>query len=349
MKNYLAIAALALLFVSCKKEPKHEAKPSFQTVTVDTLLKDSISIRALAIDGNKVWYAGSRGKYGWVSLSGGNDFNGVASQDTIYSEFRSIAQTGTDVYILSAASPALLFKISKDGKSTRLVYSDTAQTVFYDCMKFEGKNGLAFGDPLDGKADFLTTTDGGETWKRVNPAALPKFAVGEAAFAASNTNIVIKEGKTWIATGGMKSRILFKDKGTDEWQEFESPIVQGGEATGPYSMDFYDTQTGFIAGGDYTKPDGNTRNKALTTDGGKTWKLVASGEGPGYTSCVQFLPGSDGYELVTAGGNGIFYSYDRGATWKKILDDTDLHTLQFADNKTLIAAGENRIVLIKLK
>jgi photosystem II stability/assembly factor-like uncharacterized protein len=346
--KYLPVIALVLMVISCKKEPKHEVKPSFQTVTVDTLLKDSISIRALAVDGNKVWYAGSRGKYGWVSLSGGKDFNGVASQDTIYPEFRSIAQTGTDVFILSAASPALLFKISKDGKNTKLVYSDTTKTVFYDCMKIEGKNGLAFGDPLQGRADFLITTDG-ETWQKANPATLPKFVEGEAAFAASNANIVLKDGKTWIVTGGKKSRILFKDKDAAQWQEFESPVVQGGEATGPYSMDFYDTEVGFIAGGDYTKPDSNAKNKALTTDGGKTWKLVADGTGPGYISCVQFVPGSGGYELFTTGGNGIFYSYDRGTTWKKILNDTDLHTLQFVDAKTVIAAGQNRIVLIKLK
>ncbi len=349
MKKYLPYLLTLVLFASCKKEDKHEYRPSFQTVTVDTLLKDSISIRALAVDGNKVWYAGSRGKYGWVSLSGGNDFNGVASQDTVFPEFRSIAQTGSDIFILSVGSPALLFKISKDGKSTRLVYSDTTKTVFYDCLKIEGNNGVAFGDPQKGYPDLLRTADGGNTWYKVSTILAPKLSDGEAAFAASNTNIVIKEGKTWIATGGKDGHVLFLDKRSKNWQVYDNPIIKGGDATGTYSMDFYDTQTGFIAGGDYTKPESNAKNKALTTDGGKTWKLVADGSGPGYVSCVQFVPGSDGYELVTTGGNGIFYSYDRGATWKKILNDTNLHTLQFADAKTLIAAGENRIVLIKLK
>ncbi|KOS05167.1 oxidoreductase [Flavobacterium akiainvivens] len=349
MKKYLPLILFSILISSCKKEEKHKFKPSFASVTVDTLLTDSISIRALAIDGNKVWYAGSKGKYGWVSLSGGKDFNGVASQDTIFPEFRAIAQTATDVFILSAASPALLFKISKDGKSTRLVYIDTAKTVFYDCLKIDGKNGIAFGDPQNGYPDLLKTDNGGEKWYKESKTISPKLSDGEAAFAASNTNIVIKDGKTWIATGGKKSRVLFKDKDAKNWQEFISPIVQGSEATGPYSIDFYDTEVGFMAGGDYTEPDSNAKNKALTTDGGKTWKLVADGSGPGYISCVQFVPGSDGYELVTTGGNGIFYSYDRGVTWKKILNDTNLHTLQFADAKTLIAAGQNRIVLIKLK
>jgi photosystem II stability/assembly factor-like uncharacterized protein len=350
MKKYLPVVAMCLLMASCKKEEKHDYKPSFQTVTVDTLLKDSISIRALAVDGNKVWYAGTRGKYGWVSLSGGNDFNGVVSQDTIFPEFRSIGQTPENIFIMSAGSPALLYRISKDGKNTKLIYSDTAKAAFFDCLKIEGKNGLAFADPIKKEAYVLTTTNG-SIWKRGNPPFYPKFEEGEAAFAASNTNIVMKEGKTWIVTGGSRSRVLFKDKDAQEWEEFDTPLLYGekGEAKGAYSIDFYDTQIGFIAGGDYTKPESNAKNKALTTDGGKTWKLVADGSGPGYISCVQFVPGSNGYELVTTGGNGIFYSYDRGATWKKILNDTNLHTLQFADAKTLIAAGENRIVLIKLK
>jgi len=349
MKKYLPLLLIAVLFASCKKEEKVSYKPSFTTLSTDTLLTDSISIRALTIDGDKAWYAGTKGKYGWVSLSGGKDFSGVASQDTIYPEFRAIAQTATDVFILNVASPALLFKITKDGKQSKLVYTDTAKTVFYDCLKIEGNNGIALGDPHDGYPDLLRTRDGGKTWFKESTITTPKLAYGEAAFAASNTNIVIKEGKIWIVTGGRDGHILFLDKKAKNWQVYDNSILKGGEATGAYSMDFYDTQIGFIAGGDYTKPEGNTKNKALTTDGGKTWTLVADGSGPGYISCVQFVPGSNGNELVTTGGNGVFYSFDRGATWKKILEDKDLHTLQFADAKMLIAAGQNRIVRIKLK
>jgi hypothetical protein len=33
----------------------------------------------------------------------------------------------------------------------------------------------------------------------------------------------------------------------------------------------------------------NFGNKARTTDGGKTWKLVAENQGFGYASCVQYI------------------------------------------------------------
>jgi photosystem II stability/assembly factor-like uncharacterized protein len=52
--------------------------------------------------------------------------------------------------------------------------------------------------------------------------------------------------------------------------------------TGFYSR-FYDSKIGFIAGGDYELRNQNFLT--LTTDGGKTWNLIAENQGFG-TSCV---------------------------------------------------------------
>ena len=79
-----------------------------------------------------------------------------------------------------------------------------------------------------------------------------------------------------------------------------------------------------------------------------SWKAVGEGTGFGYASCVQFVPGSDGNELITAGPSGIYYSYDRGKTWKKILESRNFHTLRFIDNKNVIIAGQNLILKLKL-
>ena len=95
MKKGLFLVLLTFIF-SCKEENK-SFKASFTTVTADTLLLDKISIRALTVDGGKVWYAGSGGKYGWVSLQDNKKFNGVISKDSLFPEFRSIAQTKSDL------------------------------------------------------------------------------------------------------------------------------------------------------------------------------------------------------------------------------------------------------------
>lgn len=350
MKKFLLPVLCTLAFTACKKEEMKDFKPSFTTTKVDTLLSDDISIRALLIDGNKAWYAGSKGKFGWVSLNGDKDFSGVVAKDTLLPEFRAIAQTSTNVFIINVASPALLHKVSKDGRRNKEVYSETGEKVFYDAMRFyNDREGIVMGDPTNGCLAVLITSDGGETWTKQSCGTMPKTVEGEAAFAASNTNLVVKGDKTWMISGGKKSRVFNSEDKGRTWEAFDMPIAQGTEMSGAFSIDFYDENTGFAVGGDYEKPTKNSGNKILTTDGGKTWKLVGENTGFGYASCVQFLPGSNGYELVTAGPSGIYYSFDRGATWKQIVDSKIFHTIQFADAKTIIAAGQNKIIRIKLK
>ena len=165
---------------------------------------------------------------------------------------------------------------------------------------------------------------------------------GEAAFAASDTNIAIVGDKTWVATGGKASRILFSPDKGKTWQVFDTPIVQGVETTGMYSLDFYDELNGFAIGGDYTKADDNTANKVRTNDGGKTWQLVAENQKPGYRSCVQYVPNSRAQQLVAIGFNGIDYSKDSGNTWSH-LSDEGFYTLRFLNDSVAYAAGNKRI------
>lgn len=347
MKSTLYLL-LFIGFISCK-EGKENFKPSFTQTETDTLLTDSISIRAIAVNDDKVWYAGNNGKYGYVSLSGVKSFNGIIAHDTIMPEFRAIAQTKSDIFILNVGTPAMLHKISKDGRRTKVVYTEEGEKVFYDCIKFRNdKEGIAMGDPTDGCLSVIITNDGGETWSKIPCDKLPKTENGEAAFAASNTNIAVKGDKTWIVSGGKKSRVYYSEDKGNTWVVYKTPVVQGTETEGIYSVDFYDEQIGFAVGGDYTKPEMNSGNKAITLNGGKKWKKIADGSGFGYASCIQFLPGGNGDELIAAGPSGIFYSYDRGENWKHVYTGKDMNTVVFADSKTIIAAGQNRIIRLKL-
>lgn len=339
-----------LILTGCKETHINEA--SFSEVTVDTLLQGDISIRAITIDNDKVWYAGSHGKWGRVSLKGDNKLNGVIAHDSdsILPEFRAIAQNKHNIFIMNVASPAMLYKISKADTIVRKVYTEKGEKVFYDSMQFyNDKEGIAMGDPTDECLSVIKTTDGGETWHKISCDVLPNVKEGEAGFAASDTNIIIKGGKAWIVSGGKKSRVFYSDDKGESWEVFDTPIVQGSAMTGIFSADFYDEKIGFAVGGDYEQQDKNSGNKILTTDSGKTWSLVGENIGFGYASCVQFMPESNGYELLTCGPGGVFYSYDRGKSWKKVHDDTALHTLRFADNKTVIAAGRNKIIKLTLK
>ena len=144
----------------------------------------------------------------------------------------------------------------------------------------------------------------------------------------------------------MRSRIFFSPDKGGTWEVYETPIIQGAATQGGYSLDFYDENKGFIIGGDYTKPDENQANKAITNDGGKTWELVAVGQEPGYKSSVRYVPGKNGDELVAVGFTGISYSKNAGKTWDN-LSAEGFYTIRFLNDSTAYAAGKNRIAKLK--
>ena len=353
MKNIVLIILVVIVLVSCKTADYKLVnlnRISFQSAIIDTLFQDKISIRAILIDKNKIWYAADKGRYGFYNLNTSQKLENTIIKDSLKLEFRSIAQTAQHIFILNVANPALLHRISKDGKETKIVYQENHEKVFYDSMQFwDDKEGIAMGDPIADCLNIITTCDGGNSWNKIPCDKLPKVMDGEAAFAASNTNIVIRENNTWIVSGGKKSRVFYSSNRGNNWTVYNSPIVQGKTMTGIFTADFYDADNGFVAGGDYENRNQNFSNKAITADGGKTWTLTAENQGFGYASCVQYVPKSNGKGLVAVGFSGIHYSSDSGVSWKQLSTDSTLNTIRFTDEKTAIAAGQNKMIRINFK
>jgi len=157
--------------------------------------------------------------------------------------------------------------------------------------------------------------------------------VGEAAFAASNSNIALQGDNAWIVTGGAKARVLHSpDKGAS-WTVAQSPIKEGGQMTGIYSVAFWDADHGIIFGGDWNEKTSNRQNKATTSDGGENWQLASDGAGPGYRSSVKYFPGGGGKAILAVGIPGISISQDSGNSWK----ETSTESWYAAD----FAPGEN--------
>ncbi|MDY2587739.1 WD40/YVTN/BNR-like repeat-containing protein [Winogradskyella aquimaris] len=338
----LLVCLLLLGLCSCKSEVPLKQR-NFSTVKIETLLQDSLlNVRALEINEGRVVVATSSGKILRSILSYMNYFEEgnywLQTEDSLLpNNFRSIAFQGDKTFTLSISSPAKLFY---DG---RLVYYETHPKAFYDSMDFwNDQEGIAIGDPTDSCMSIIITRDGGERWTKLSCDDLPKAKEGEAAFAASDTNIAIVGVHTWVATGGKASRILYSPDKGKTWEVFETPILQGKVTTGMYSLDFYDENNGFAIGGDYTKPNDTLNNKIRTADGGRSWEVVANGKGPGYRSCVQYVPNSNAKELVVVGFKGIDYSNDSGDTWKH-LSDEGFYTIRFLNDSVAYAAGQGRI------
>ena len=317
---------------------------------IDSVAMGKISIRSLVAEKYKVWFAANEGRFGYHDFNDNTTFEKRIVFDSLKPEFRSMAQTQGFIFILSIANPALLYKIDKKNVKPKLIYRESHSKVFYDSMKFWNETeGIAVGDPTEDCFSLLITHNGGNSWNKMPCENLPKLADGEAAFAASNTNIVVKGEKCWIVSGGKKARVFFSPDKGQTWSVYDSPIVHGGQMTGIYTADFYDEHTGIIAGGNYDQPNEKAGNKAVTHDSGKTWTPISDNIGFGYASCIQFAPGSDGRELLCVGATGVFYSSDGGFSWQKILADKSLYTISFLNRETVYAAGKDKIIRIRIK
>lgn len=322
----------------------------FKKVTVDTVIHEKISIRAIEKDGDLIWYAADKGRFGCYNTKTQQRFQGKITHGETDIEFRSLAKNSHCVYALSIGNPALLYQIDKDSKQPKLVYEEIHEKVFYDSMRFwNDRDGIAIGDPTQDCLSILITHDGGNSWQKQPCSSLPKTAHGEAAFAASNTNIAVEGNKTWVVSGGKKARVFYSPDQAQTWQVYETPMVQGLAMTGIFTADFYNDTLGIVAGGNYDLPQQQTGNKALTKDGGKTWELLAENEGFGYASCVQFVPKSKGAQIVSVGVSGLAYSFNSGKTWVKLLEQKDLYTIRFLNHNTAAAAGPNGLLVLHFK
>ncbi len=346
MKQIILFLGAIFLLSSCKKEYKAR---NIVSVDINEFEIDSTSIRSIqAIDQNTFYYAGSNGKIGHTKDGGKTWFHQkITYQDSIKPYFRSIASNGSAIFALSIGNPALLYKL--DELESDVVYKEEHEKVFYDSMKFfDSTNGIAMGDPTEDCLSIIITRDGGKTWSKIPCSKLPKVAEGEAAFAASNTNIKVLGTTAWIVTGGKKARIFKTTDYGDTWEVYTTPIVQGEGSQGIYSVDFADENNGIIIGGDYSKPKGNIANKAITKDGGKTWLLVADGQDPNYKSCVQYVPDTDGKEVFAVGKTGISFSNDGGITWKEVSKEP-YYVIQFVNKHHAWLAGNKKVGKLSLQ
>jgi hypothetical protein len=323
---------------------------SQEVKSFETIFNDKISIRAIQVDGNKVWYSGTDSKLGFVDLKNYKNQKQIRLSEKKL-QFRTLAQDKNSFYAINIESPAYFFKINKKSLQSQVIYTDTTKTAFYDALSFDGNKGFALGDPYGKCMNILITNNGGKNWKTLPCDKAYEIGEGEAAFAASNSNIYLHNSEFWFVTGGKKSRQFYSYNMGDKLYGKELPsFVNGSSSTGIYSLDIdSSTRFGIVAGGDYTKQEDNINNIATTNNGGETWQIQASGKNAGYTTCVKIKPGSKGKEIIAVGDQHISYSSDFGKTWKKISDEKNLYTCQWIDTETVVFAGKDRIAVMKLK
>lgn len=340
MRYFILFLSLILL-ISCNSN----SSKNFNSVTIEQIYTDSLSIRAIEPIGvNKVWFAANNGRIGMID-NGIPKLQNIKYEDSLLN-FRAISSTKEAIFVLSVGNPGVLYKIGfneSEATSIEVVYLEIGEKVFYDSMAFwDDKEGIAMGDPTEDCLSIIITRDGGNTWNKLLCDVLPPIEKGEAAFAASNSNISVYGNHTWIVTGGKKARVFYSPDRGNSWKVYNTPIIQGKTMTGIYSVDFLNEKTGIIFGGNWDEKEFNEGNKAITHDGGKTWSLLSNGEGPGYRSSAKFVPSTKGNDMVAVGSPGISYSNDGGDSWVE-LSKEGFYALEFVNDTLAFASGRNKI------
>jgi photosystem II stability/assembly factor-like uncharacterized protein len=296
------------------------------------------SLRGLSAVSDRVaWTSGNRGTV-VRTTDGGATWRVMTVPDADSLDFRDIeAFDDRRAYVLSIGngSASRIYKTEDGGRTWSLQFTNADTAAFYDCIDFwNTERGMAVSDPVQGRFRVLGTSDGGASWLEVRPERIPPAIVGEAAFAASGTCLVVgRPDNVWIASGGAsEARVYRSGTGGATWQVASTPLRAGMSSRGIFSIAFADARRGVVVGGDYENPADTVSNVALTDDGGATWRLAA-GRPLGYRSGVAYVPGTDGRALIAVGTSGSDYSADGGETWARI-DTVGFNSVSFARGRS---------------
>ena len=181
----------------------------------------------------------------WRTTDGGKTWKDVRPDAEKPLAFRDVEADSAQVAQVLAIGPrgqSRIYKTIDGGKSWDLTFKNAEATAFYDCLAMfpDGVHGLAMSDPVDGKFRVITTKDAGDTWKKVDPAGMPKAKDGEFGFAASGTCVVTAGIKdAWIASGGTASRGLPLAPTTGRpGRSRRRPIPPNADGGGVFSLAF---------------------------------------------------------------------------------------------------------------
>jgi len=305
------------------------------------------SIRGVSVVSDSIaWVSGSKGFIG-KSIDGGKTWKWTKPAGYELLDFRDIeAFDANNAVVVNAGSPAYILQTTDGGKSWKETYKNADTAIFLDGMDFwDDKNGIIFGDPINKQIQLLITKDGGASWTDASSRLKFEPATGEAGFAASGTTIqALKGGKVWIATGGKRSNIYTSDDYGMIWKKYDCPILQGGNSTGAFSIDFYNENKGIVVGGDYQKDKENSNNILLTNDGGKSWNKP-SRPVYGFRSGIVWY---DDKTCFATGTSGTDVSRDGGQYWYHISDES-FNAIKKAKNGSLVILAGNKGLIYSLK
>jgi len=296
---------------------------------------DSNIVWATASDGNNM--AGACSDF-TKTVNGGDKWTpGTITNTTGLASAMIFAIDSSKAYVpmfrVSGSKPMGIYVTTDGGatwsRQTTASYSNSAS--FPDVVHFfDTANGVAVGDPINGKFEIYTTTDGGTTWVLIPAAGNPAPLSGEFGVVGYYSAI---HDTIWFGTN--KGRVYRSvDKGLD-WTVATAP----GMGSAYVKPMFRDGSHGLLQ-------DESSGQGLLceSSDGGNTWTQV-SYTGSAYSSDIAFVPGTmntwvrSGYSTNL----GCAYSFDGGHTWTDFIGTTGAmyYQMGWVNNHCGWAGAEN--------
>ncbi|MFT5821771.1 MAG: hypothetical protein ACI8ZM_003025 [Crocinitomix sp.] len=312
-KYFALFTLLTGLIVGCA--------PSNQAITYKTEFEgtsvNGAHARALFVGDLYIIAAGQKGNIGVHILD--TTFNRPHIQDSIpdVEDFRDVRLNADgNCILMNSGKNGIIYGISR-GSFRRVLY-DTAG-VFLDGMSFwNDRNGIVFGDPINGKFFLAKTITSGATWEPITPISMPDALENEAGFAASGTSIqTIGDSTVYFGTGmGDKARLFCSNDQGENWI-VKNTAMRAGDSYGIYAMYFWSKNEGIIVGGSYKDSTYKKDICQYTNNGGDSWQVRTNGL-LGYCSSIHGTANGD--FIVTTGRMGTFYTTNQGQTWDVLVD-----------------------------
>ncbi len=249
------------------------------------------------------------------TVNGGIDWNG-ATVTTDAAAFSMICGLNADTAYISAygtgASNHVLRTYDGGATWTPVLNGAGASSFFNVVHFFNANDGFSQGDPESGEFELYTTTDGGDTWTRVNGANIPDPLNGEYGIVGHYTAV---GNSIWFTTN--KGRVYYS---ADKGYTWDVSTIYSGSYTTYIEVAFGDGGLNGLALVNLTDGSNSTGNEYYkTTDGGLTWTQITPA-GNAYYGGISSVPGKPN-TFVSVGSDyqtpymGVSMSVDGGMTW----------------------------------
>ncbi len=274
-------------------------------------------LRGIASVGDGVaWASGSHGTV-LRTEDGGFVWQGCATPpDAAGLDFRGIQAFDAQTALVMSSGKGDLSRVYKttDGCRTwKLVFTNPDADGFFDAIQtLPLARTAVLGDPVAGAFPIFRLPD--SVAGDVHRDALPALGT-EAAFAASNASLLLANpSDACLTTGGSRVEfVCLRGRGTGVYRS-AIPIA-ASESSGAFALQRVPSSaTMVVVGGDYRKPDGNSRVAAWSADG-RVW-ISAKTQPHGYRSSVAYDTPTKTW--ITTGPNGTDISRDDGRNWSPL-------------------------------